>query len=61
MKTSAKAKRIQRHQRRGKQQGKLNLVSLMDIFINLVFYLIVNSSYDVQVTHTDNDIKLTVL
>ena len=44
MKTSAKAKRIQRHQRRGKQQGKLNLVSLMDIFTILVFFLMVNAS-----------------
>lgn len=60
MKTSAKAKRIQRHQRRGKQQGKLNLVSLMDIFTILVFFLMVNSSSDVQVLNQDNAIKLPV-
>jgi len=60
MKTSAKAKRIQRHQRRGKQHGKLNLVSLMDIFTILVFFLMVNSSSDVQVLNQDNAIKLPV-
>lgn len=60
MKTSAKAKRVQRHQRRGKQQGKLNLVSLMDIFTILVFFLMVNSSSDVQVLNQDNAIKLPV-
>ena len=60
MKTSAKAKRIERHQRRGKQHGKLNLVSLMDIFTILVFFLMVNSSSDVQVLNQDNAIKLPV-
>lgn len=60
MKESAKAKRIQRHQRRGKQQGKLNLVSLMDIFTILVFFLMVNSSSDVQVLNQDNSVKLPV-
>jgi len=60
MKESAKAKRIKRHHRRGKQQGKLNLVSLMDIFTILVFFLMVNSSSDVQVLNQDNSIKLPV-
>lgn len=60
MKESAKAKRIKRHQRRGKQQSKLNLVSLMDIFTILVFFLMVNSSSDVQVLNQDNKIKLPV-
>ena len=60
MKTSAKAKRIERHQRRGKNQGKLNLVSLMDIFTILVFFLMVNTSSDVQVLNQDNAIKLPV-
>lgn len=58
MKESAKAKRIKRHYRRGKQQGKLNLVSLMDIFTILVFFLMVNSSSDVQVLNQENAIKL---
>ena len=57
MKTSAKAKRLQRHQRRGKAQGKLNLVSLMDIFTILVFFLMVNSS-DVKVLQQNPSIKL---
>jgi len=60
MKTSAKAKRLQRHQRRGKAQGKLNLVSLMDIFTILVFFLMVNSASDVQVLNQDNSVKLPV-
>ena len=60
MKESAKAKRIQRHQRRAKHQGKLNLVSLMDIFTILVFFLMVNSSSDVQVLNQNNVVKLPV-
>jgi biopolymer transport protein ExbD len=58
MKESARAKRIKRHYKRGKQQSKLNLVSLMDIFTILVFFLMVNSSSDVQVLNQDNAIKL---
>jgi len=60
MKTSAKAKRILRHQGRGKSQSKLNLVSLMDIFTILVFFLMVNSSSDVQVLNQDKSVKLPV-
>ena len=60
MKISAKAKRIQRHQRRSKNEGKLNLVSLMDIFTILVFFLMVNSSNDVQVLNQNNEVKLPV-
>ncbi|KZZ12374.1 RNA polymerase subunit sigma-70 [Oleiphilus sp. HI0078] len=51
---------MQRHQRRSKNQGKLNLVSLMDIFTILVFYLMVNSSSDVQVLNQNNMVKLPV-
>jgi biopolymer transport protein ExbD len=60
MKESAKAKRLKRHYRRGKQQSKLNLVSLMDIFTILVFFLMVNSSSDVQVLNQESGIKLPV-
>lgn len=60
MKESAKAKRLKRHQRRVKQQSKLNLVSLMDIFTILVFFLMVNSSSDVQVINPDKGIELPV-
>lgn len=61
MKQSAKAKRIARHKRRGLASGgKLNLVSLMDIFTILVFFLMVNSSSDVQVLNRDGKIDLPV-
>ena len=60
MKQSAKALRLQRHQQRGKNQGKLNLVSLMDIFTILVFFLMVNSSSDVQLLNQDQGVKLPV-
>jgi biopolymer transport protein ExbD len=46
--------------RRQRQKGKtaaLNLVSLMDIFTILVFFLMVNSS-EVEVLQTSSDIKL---
>lgn len=58
MKESAKARRLKRHYRRNKNQGKMNLVSLMDIFTILVFFLMVNSSSDVQVLNQDSTIKL---
>jgi len=57
MKQSRHAKRMARTQRRHNGQGKLNLVSLMDIFTILVFFLLVNSS-DVQVLQSNKDIKL---
>jgi len=60
MKESVKAKRIKRHQRRSKQQSKLNLVSLMDIFTILVFFLMVNSTSDVQVLNQNEDIVLPI-
>jgi len=41
---SNRAKRMQRHQQRHRRGGMLNLVSLMDIFTILVFFLLVNSS-----------------
>ncbi|MDX1802026.1 MAG: biopolymer transporter ExbD [Marinobacter sp.] len=58
MKTSAKAARLKRHYKRGKTRGVLNLVSLMDIFTILVFFLMVNSSSDVQVLSPNSGIKL---
>ncbi|KZY62602.1 RNA polymerase subunit sigma-70 [Oleiphilus sp. HI0071] len=60
MKQSAKAKRIARHKKRGLASGKLNLVSLMDIFTILVFFLMVNSSSDVQVLNRDGKIDLPI-
>ncbi|OZY87806.1 RNA polymerase subunit sigma-70 [Cellvibrio mixtus] len=57
MKQSLRAKRMAKHHRRLKQGSKLNLVSLMDIFTILVFFLLVNSG-DVEVLQTDKSIKL---
>lgn len=51
MKLSARAKRMERHHKRyGK--GALHLVSLMDIFTILVFFLLVNSSTVEQLPST---------
>jgi biopolymer transport protein ExbD len=41
---SARAKRMDKHHARNKSSATLNLVSLMDIFTILVFFLLVNSS-----------------
>ncbi|MDN3638067.1 biopolymer transporter ExbD [Simiduia curdlanivorans] len=57
MKQSLRAKRMAAHHKRQKQGSKLNLVSLMDIFTILVFFLLVNSS-DVEVLQTDKSIVL---
>ncbi|MDX1561181.1 MAG: biopolymer transporter ExbD [Marinobacter sp.] len=57
MKTSRKAKRIRRHYGRMHKPGGLNLVSLMDIFTILVFFLMVNSS-DVKVMQNTADVPL---
>ena len=55
---SARAKRMEQHHKRGKLGGAgLNLVSLMDIFTILVFFLLVNSS-DVEVLPNAKDIQL---
>ena len=54
---SARAKRMnKRHKRLGKNAG-LNLVSLMDIFTILVFFLLVNSS-DVETLPNAKDLQL---
>jgi biopolymer transport protein ExbD len=58
MMKSSRAKRMDRHHKRGKLSGGgLNLVSLMDIFTILVFFLLVNSS-DVEVLPNAKDIQL---
>jgi len=53
---SKRAKRMERHHKRGKG-APLNLVSLMDIFTILVFFLLVNSS-DVEVLPNAKDVQL---
>ena len=54
---SARAKRMAKHHKRNKGAGMLNLVSLMDIFTILVFFLLVNSS-DVETLPNAKDLQL---
>ena len=53
---SRKAKRMEKHHKR-KGVGGLNLISLMDIFTILVFFLLVNSQ-DVETLPNAKDIQL---
>jgi len=57
MATSARAKRMAKHHKRHKAGGALNLVSLMDIFTILVFFLLVNSS-EVETLPNTKDLQL---
>lgn len=57
MKASLRARRMARNHKRLGGPPKLNLVSLMDIFTILVFFLMVNSG-DVEVLQADKDITL---
>ncbi|AMQ87274.1 ExbD/TolR family protein [Marinobacter sp. LQ44] len=57
MKASRRARLRQRHYGRMHKAGGLNLVSLMDIFTILVFFLMVNSS-DVKVMQNTADVPL---
>ncbi len=57
MSQTSRAARMQRHHERHKRGGTLNLVSLMDIFTILVFFLLVNSS-DVEVLPNARDVAL---
>ncbi|TGN41555.1 ExbD/TolR family protein [Marinobacter confluentis] len=57
MKESRRAHRMRRHYSRMHRAGGLNLVSLMDIFTILVFFLMVNSS-DVKVMQNTADVPL---
>ena len=57
MHKSRRAKRMEQRHKRHKAGGALNLVSLMDIFTILVFFLLVNSS-DVEVLPNAKDIQL---
>ncbi|MFC3121469.1 ExbD/TolR family protein [Agaribacter flavus] len=59
MKQSMRAKRMVRHHRRNQAKSKLSLVSLMDIFTILVFFLMLNAS-DVQVLQTNDAVSLPV-
>jgi biopolymer transport protein ExbD len=52
-----RAARMSRHHKRRKQGAGLNLVSMMDIFTILVFFLLVNSS-DVEVLPNTDTVQL---
>ena len=54
---SKRAQRMEERHKRHKAGGALNLVSLMDIFTILVFFLLVNSS-EVEVLPNAEDIQL---
>ncbi|GAB2198437.1 ExbD/TolR family protein [Sessilibacter sp. MAH4] len=57
MKQSLRAKRMAKHHKRNLGGSKLNLVSLMDIFTILVFFLLINSD-DVEILQNQKDIIL---
>ena len=57
MRLSGRAARMQRHHKRHKRTATLNLISLMDIFTILVFFLLVNSG-DVQTLPNAKDLAL---
>jgi len=57
MSASRRAKRMSRHHARTKRSASLNMVSLMDIFTILVFFLLVSSS-SVQDLPNAKQIKL---
>ena len=54
---SARARRMEKHHARNTRTGALNLVSLMDIFTILVFFLLVNSS-DVETLPNAKELQL---
>ncbi|HEY5683128.1 MAG TPA: biopolymer transporter ExbD [Sulfuricaulis sp.] len=57
MKMSRRAKRMDRHHARSRLLTGLNMVSLMDIFTILVFFLLVNSS-DIEILPSVKSVKL---
>jgi len=57
MAISRRAKRMERQHKRSGRTAGINLVSLMDIFTILVFFLLVNSS-DGEVLPTHKSVKL---
>lgn len=59
MKKSLRAQAKERRYKRFNSTGKLNLVSLMDIFTILVFFLMVNQS-EVRVLQNNKELKLPV-
>src|SRR6187431_531186 len=58
MKQSQRAKRMARHRGRLNFVPKLNLVPLIDCFVLLIFFLLINYSTDVEILQTDKTVKL---
>ena len=57
MRSSGRAARMERSHKKHGRQATLNLVSLMDIFTILVFFLLVNST-EVEVLPNAKDLQL---
>jgi biopolymer transport protein TolR len=57
MKMSRRATRMDRNHKRSRSLAELNMISLMDIFTILVFFLLVNSS-DVEILPSVKSVKL---
>jgi len=57
MKMSRRAKRMDQNHKRSRSLAELNMISLMDIFTILVFFLLVNSS-DVEILPSVKSVKL---
>ncbi len=57
MKMSRRATRMEKQHNRAKKMPGFNMISLMDIFTILVFFLLVNSS-DVEILKSSKDIVL---
>lgn len=60
MKKSHRAKRMARHHRRLNSIPKLNLVPLVDCFVLLIFFLLINYSTEVEVLQADKTVELPV-
>ena len=58
MKKSMRAKRLIKHRSRLNSVPKLNLVPLIDCFVLLIFFLLINYSSTVEVLSADKSIKL---
>lgn len=58
MRTSRRARRMQRQHDRLGRKGGLHLVSLMDVFTILVFFLLVNTANTQQLLPNPDQIKL---
>jgi biopolymer transport protein ExbD len=58
MKMSMRAKRMAKHRQRLNSVPRLNLVPLIDCFVLLIFFLLINYSSNVEILNSDKSIKL---